>query len=372
MKFVIDTISNSSLSRIGTLKNFHRLPQISFETPILFMYSKGGCIPHLTHDVLQYVSKEYQAIQVPLPSTISCHHPLTKSQEGIADFIGMREYLVYCSVQDPAIPSPAGYNTMDKVSIWCKSGKEHVDSDRYMDIMEAFKPDIYQCLGDGETNVDSTNKRIQKSIKRSLHMFHRCLERHKKSEALKNSAFIALLQGGYDVEERVNYAKEIAGSPIDGFVIDGLHDNSPGVEFFDFDKVKPIVTESVKEFPEDKLRIVHGCWSPETVLKLVELGIDAFDSSFPFAVTERGAALTFPYKASDVCDADVNHKVPVTEDFVKEEHSYEINLGDSKYTEDFQPILKDCQCLCCKKHTRAYINHLLLSKELLARVLLMM
>jgi len=41
-----------------------------------------------------------------------------------------------------------------------------------------------------------------------------------------------------------------------------------------------------------------GCWNPATVLDLVELGVDVFDSSYPYVITEQSQALTF------LCDHD--------------------------------------------------------------------
>lgn len=52
--------------------------------------------------------------------------------------------------------------------------------------------------------------------------------------------------------------------------------------------------------------------------------------------------------------------------------SYEINLKEKKYQEDFSPLVRGCSCYCCKNHTRAYVHHLLVTNELLAGVLLMM
>lgn len=40
--------------------------------------------------------------------------------------------------------------------------------------------------------------------------------------------------------------------------------------------------------------------------------------------------------------------------------------------ESFKPIKDSCTCLTCKKHTRSYIHHLLISKELLGSILLTM
>jgi queuine/archaeosine tRNA-ribosyltransferase len=51
-----------------------------------------------------------------------------------------------------------------------------------MDIIEAFQPDMYQVLCDGDTNTTSSKRRVQKSIDRSITFFERCLKRHEKSE----------------------------------------------------------------------------------------------------------------------------------------------------------------------------------------------
>lgn len=36
-----------------------------------------------------------------------------------------------------------------------------------------------------------------------------------------------------------------------------------------------------------------GCWNPSTVLDLIELGVDVFDSSYPYIITEQSQALVF-------------------------------------------------------------------------------
>lgn len=63
--------------------------------------------------------------------------------------------------------------------------------------------------------------------------------------------------------------------------------------------------------PENKMRIVHGCWNPVVIIQLVKLGIDLFDTSYLHVVTERQAALTFNFD-------------PITND--NPEREYEINF----------------------------------------------
>lgn len=41
------------------------------------------------------------------------------------------------------------------------------------------------------------------------------------------------------------------------------------------------------------------------------------------------------------------------------------------YKDDFKPFVDGCLCLACQNHTRAYTQHLVHTKELLAPILLM-
>lgn len=61
------------------------------------------------------------------------------------------------------------------------------------------------------------------------------------------------------------------------------------------------------------MRVVHGCYNPVTIINLVKLGIDLFDTSYCHLATERSAALTFSLEDN------------------RGETEYEINLRQEKY-----------------------------------------
>jgi hypothetical protein len=46
-----------------------------------------------------------------------------------------------------------------------------------------------------------------------------------------------------------------------------------------------------------------------------------------------------------------------------------INLWETMHCKTLRPILEGCECHACKHHTRAYIHHLLLAKEMLGDIL---
>lgn len=414
MNFCLKNVTKCG--RHGVITEISRLPEMALETPLLLLYTKGGSVPHLTHEVLQMVSQEKHPLCIGLPTTIDMHSSVAEMKKGIAPFICMKDYMIYCSVQDPATVTPSGYKKAT-VSVWSRSGNHALTPDKYMDIMEAFQPDMYQALCDGDTDINSSKKRVQKCVERTSEFLKHCVERHKKSKTLQNSSLLAVIEGGYSVHARQESARVASQHPVSGFVIDGLHTNGPDTEKLTFSNLKEVVEETVKLLPEDKPRFVHGCWNPDMVLKLVESGIDVFDSSYPFIVSERGSALVFcnsldyehtkqqkqhssrsPLKEDEAknrinidtqkqsvksdkvesCEKQnsdteaIVHSLTIDGNgvHVSNDTIYEISLKDDKYREDFEPLIESCQCLCCRKHTKAYIHHLLMTKELLAPVLL--
>ena len=104
--------------------------------------------------------------------------------------------------------------------------------------------------------------------------------------------------------------------------------------------------------------------SLEDILKAVALGVDLFDTSYPYQLTEDGKASLYYFGESGAATA------PITG---SSDNSRWINLWDDEHGDKFVPILEGCECYACKggRHSRAYINHLLKTHEMLATVLLM-
>ena len=47
-----------------------------------------------------------------------------------------------------------------------------------------------------------------------------------------------------------------------------------------------------------------------------------------------------------------------------------LNIVNAKFAKDEQPLDQQCTCYCCQNFSRAYIRHLVISKEMLAATLL--
>lgn len=155
----------------------------------------------------------------------------------------MKDCVTCMSLQDPGNLTQSGHHLKDCIPIWTRNGKVMLNADTYMKAVETFKPDVYYFLSDGDTNVSSPAKRITKAVDRTILFFRQCLEQHKKSSILKNSFVMAAVAGGYCIRERERCIREIEKDTetIGGFLIDGLHNNGPEVEFLDFEELKTVV-----------------------------------------------------------------------------------------------------------------------------------
>lgn len=93
----------------------------------------------------------------------------------------------------------------------------------------------------------------------------------------------------------------------------------------------------------------------ERILKGVAIGIDMFDNSYAYEMTEKGRAITFKFGEASL---------PTTKT---------IDLWEESMSQSFIPLDPSCTCYSCSTpHSRAYIHHLLDAHEMLGPLLLMM
>jgi queuine tRNA-ribosyltransferase accessory subunit len=140
-------------------------------------------------------------------------------------------------------------------------------------------------------------------------------------------------------------------------------DITKGISFVDFgldespkdmiSQLEDITTEIEKnDYAKTLPLTISGVDHPHLILECVERGIDLFEGDYPFINAELGFATNIPTGE------------------IKEEADLKINLRDKKYELDDKPLMSDCKCDACTQHTRAYIHHLLNTKEITGIVLL--
>ncbi|TNN88833.1 Queuine tRNA-ribosyltransferase subunit qtrtd1 [Liparis tanakae] len=366
--------------RLGVLKELGKTGQCTLEVPGCLLHTHLGTVPHLTQETRGTLSDLPSVTQVSLSNIAEHQEVLEEFKDGVMKFAGLRDTVLYCSLHDPATPCPTGYTTNKTVSVWGSGGRIELTVAKFMALQKTVQPDWYQSMADGETWLNNTSrKRVRKSVDRTLAHLDECLLVHQQSQELEGVEVFGVVEGGDILEERVRSGRETAKRPVAGFCLDGLQTGS-----MDQALRTQLITAVAKELPDDKPRLLQGVGRPDEVLACVEAGVDLFESFFPFQVTERGCALSFSFGISldpelAVLELDeervTSGETQQNGDLNREDQSlmtsFEIDLKDQRYKDDFRPLVEGCVCYCCQNHQRAYLHHLLVTNELLAGVLLM-
>lgn len=297
-------------------------------------------------------------LSVNLSSTREMLEAVKSSGNGISSFAALHECLTFFCLRDTCEESKSGHHEKAGVPLFTRHGKKVISPEIFMDFVEAFKPDFFHLLSDGDTSFDSSKKRSIQSVTRTIDFAQKCLEIKNERENLQKMFVLAPIVGGYSHVNRrkcIEFASSASG--IDGFFIDGLHANGETALFVPEKEILDIVKMCMENLPVEKLKMILGAFSPTLVLKMIQLGVDVFDNSLPLLYSLRNKALVFDFHRERQGEKRKN---------------LHIDLSGEEFREDFSPVLEGCECLTCKEHTKAYLRHLIDCKELLGTILLNM
>ncbi|MDR3224662.1 MAG: tRNA guanosine(34) transglycosylase Tgt [Holosporales bacterium] len=159
-----------------------------------------------------------------------------------------------------------------------------------------------------------------------------------------HQALLAVIQGGVHKDLREESSAFANENQFSGFAIGG----SLGKTKQEMHDIVEMTSGML-----DRTKYVHllGIGGIEDIFHGVRCGIDTFDCVGPTRVARHGSAI-------------VKKK-----ELPENEHKY-INLGSFEYAADFSPISKTCNCYTCLNFSRAYIHHLIKTKEILSGTLL--
>uniref|UniRef100_A0A7N0U7I0 Queuine tRNA-ribosyltransferase accessory subunit 2 n=1 Tax=Kalanchoe fedtschenkoi TaxID=63787 RepID=A0A7N0U7I0_KALFE len=348
MKFVVDAWSKGG-GRAGVLQ-VGSCPAL-IETPALLLSTRKALPNFIPPDLLRSLpSPDSRLLQFsPL------HFLEGPSANTISDIGGVRSLVSLHEFGFAAIPRDSTailpeFDCTNKLgaSFNTPSGRHLLKPAEYMRMLAAMKPDIWASLSD-EVPSRATDKRNKLSVDRTVKWLDECI-----ALSPPGTAGFGAIVGGWDALERQRCAQEVAKRNVSGYWIGGF-----GLEETSDQITSQLLRVVVENLPEEKPRLVSGLGLPEEVLRGVAQGIDLFDSAYIHQLTTGGFALTFPFEAAK------RHSIS---DGMSD--GTKINLRADVYRKDTSPIMKSCHCYTCMNHTKAYINHLLNVREMLAQTLL--
>ena len=155
----------------------------------------------------------------------------------------------------------------------------------------------------------------------------------------KKQMLFGINQGSTYEDLRIEHMKQISEINLDGFAIGGLAVGEPAEEMYNIiEKVEPYM-------PPDKPRYLMGVGTPSNIIEAVARGVDLFDCVMPSRNARHGKIFTW---------------------------NGQINILNARFEKDSSPLDSECQCPTCCHYSRAYIRHLLKSKEMLGMRLCVM
>ena len=167
------------------------------------------------------------------------------------------------------------------------------------------------------------------SMERTVRWAERCRNAHHRED----QALFGIVQGSVFRDLREECLEKLMKIGFDGYALGSLSVGEPKEDMLAvLHGVTPLL-------PEDRPRYLMGVGTPEDLVEGVRLGVDMFDCVMPTRNARNGMLFTA---------------------------SGSMQIKNSRYADDPDPIEADCTCYTCRRFSRAYLRHLFLSKELLS------
>ena len=267
-----------------------------------------------------------------------------------------------------------GCDDKEGIEIDCFGFKKLKNID-YLKLCQSINPDVIVSLSEQPRTDSAGKKTLRRNVQKSKVFLKETIQ-FKKDNQLNNSIYGAF-NGGYDMEIRKESLENLIKQEkdIDGIVIYGLYDDCYTNSNKDnisrsiiFDMIKDSLPNHTISLNSDGefIKVLEGWYH----------GVSLFEASFPFDLSRKGKASLISKKSwSDKITHlnKINYDVKVTEVkeiFQRQDTTKAIDLYKECFEKDLTPISIGCECYTCKNFTKAYINHLLRHKEMLANVLL--
>jgi queuine tRNA-ribosyltransferase len=187
-------------------------------------------------------------------------------------------------------------------------------------------------------SLELTEKWALRSKRRLIGLHSDAAEAERAGLKIVNptQALFGINQGSIYTDLRERSLAGLVEIGFDGYAIGGLSVGEEKSAMFD------VVSHVAPLMPEDRPRYLMGVGTPEDIINAVREGVDMFDCVMPTRNARNGSLFTSRGK---------------------------INIKNSRYRDDGDPIDEACECAVCGRYSRAYLRHLYMSGEILGSVL---
>ncbi|KNB62359.1 tRNA guanosine(34) transglycosylase Tgt [Chryseobacterium sp. Hurlbut01] len=220
--------------------------------------------------------------------------------------------------------------------------KSHIDGsvhlftpEKSMEIQRQIGADIFMAFDECVAYPSEYNQ-VKKSMEMTHRWLKRCIDWNEKNPELygHKQRFFPIVQGSTFSDLRKISAEVISEAGAEGNAIGGLSVGEPEEELY------RITDEVTDILPKEKPRYLMGVGTPWNILESIGLGIDMMDCVMPTRNARN--AMLFTWQGV-------------------------MNLKNEKWKKDFSPLDEFGTSFVDKEYSKAYVRHLFVSKEYLAK-----
>jgi len=322
------------------------LPHRSVETPVFMPVGTQGTVKAVAQDVLEGLGTE-----IILGNTY--HLYLRPGHEAIRRMGGLHRFISWprALLTDSGGFQVFSLSQLRKVTDDGVSFRSHLDGSSHfftpehsMDVQIALGADI--CMAFDEcTEYPADRFRAMESLRLTMAWARRSLAHfrahrddvvwHEQLGGQTQSLF-GIVQGGMYRDLRRESAERLVEMDFDGYAIGGLSVGEPR------ELTMEMIAEVLPLLPKDKPRYVMGVGYPDEIELYARMGVDMMDCVLPTRAARHGLLFTSEGR---------------------------LNIKGKKYAEDQGPPDPACDCMVCRRYTRAYLRHLMQAGEALSGTL---
>jgi queuine tRNA-ribosyltransferase len=155
-------------------------------------------------------------------------------------------------------------------------------------------------------------------------------------ETRQTQSLFGIVQGGMYTDLRRQCAERLVEMDFDGYAIGGLSVGEPR------ELTLEMIAETLPLLPKDKPRYVMGVGYPDEIEQYARMGVDMMDCVLPTRAARHGLLFTSEGR---------------------------LNIKNKQYAEDQSPPDPACDCMVCRRYSRAYLRHLMQAGEALSGTL---
>ena len=328
-------VSLASCSKTKARAGVFYTPHGIVETPRFMPVGTLGTVKGITPRQLQEVRS-----QMILANTYHLH--LQPGEQIISSLGGIHKFMAWVG---PILTDSGGFQVFSlselrKISesgVTFRSPRDgsiiEITPEKSIEIQNAMGADVIMAF-DECPPANATKEEVSLATERTYRWLTRCIQAHQRP---LEQALFGIVQGGIYPDLRSFAARSLIDLDLPGYAIGGV---SVGE---DTQLINQVVRSTAPLLPANKPRYLMGVGTYREMAVAIASGVDLFDCVIPTRLGRHGTALVAGER---------------------------LNLKNACFREDKLPLDPHCDCYTCKNFSRAYLNHLIKSKEMLAYILL--